>query len=83
MPKSKWHDGQRDEKKVLRKMQTSKRCYELAPVFRRDARLVPRIQLWPVRLDDRSGVLIGADGTWRSDWPARESIDSLRARSDR
>ncbi len=44
---------------------------------------VPRIRLWLLERDDRSGVLIGADGARRSDWPARESIDSPRARSDR
>ncbi len=31
----------------------------------------PRIRLWPLRRDDRSGVLIGAGGTRRSDWPVR------------
>ncbi len=28
-----------------------------------------RIRLWPPRYDDRSGILIGAGGTRRSDWP--------------
>ncbi len=32
---------------------------------------VNRIRLWPLRRDDHSGVLIGAGGTQRSDWPAR------------
>ncbi len=32
---------------------------------------VNSIRLWPLRLDDHSGALIGAGGTRRSDWPAR------------
>ncbi len=52
---------------------------------------VNRIRLWPLRRDDHSGVLIGASGQRRSDWPARllandearESIDSPRAKRDR
>ncbi len=32
---------------------------------------VYRIRLSPLRRDDHSGVLIGAGGTQRSDWPAR------------
>ncbi len=37
---------------------------------------VHRIRLWPLRRDDHSGVLIGAGGTRRSNWPARvEAID--------
>ncbi len=32
---------------------------------------VYRIRLWPLRRDDYSGVLIGAGGRRRSDWPAR------------
>ncbi len=31
---------------------------------------VNRIRLWPLRRDDQSGVLIGAGGELRSDWPA-------------
>ncbi len=34
-------------------------------------RWVLRIYLWPLRRDDRSGVLIGARGTQRSGWPVR------------
>ncbi len=45
---------------------------------------VNRIHLWPLRRDDHSGVLIGAGGTRRPDWPARvlanyESIDNKTA----
>ncbi len=32
-------------------------------------RCVSRIRIWPCRRDERSGVLIGAGGTRRSDWP--------------
>ncbi len=32
---------------------------------------VNRIRHWPLSRDDHSGVLIGADGTRRTDWPAR------------
>ncbi len=46
-----------------------------------------RILLWSLRRDEHSGVLIGAGGTRRSDWPARvltndESVDSPLAKSD-
>ncbi len=40
-------------------------------MFRRATRLCDRIHLWPLRRDDHSGVLIGAGGRRRSDWPAR------------
>ncbi len=53
---------------VLGKLQYSKRCFEMMLVFRRD---------------ERSHVLIGADGTWRSDWPERVCAVDVRARSDR
>ncbi len=33
---------------------------------------VNRIRLWPLRRDDHSGVLIGAGGRRRPDWPARD-----------
>ncbi len=39
-----------------------------------------RIGIWTPRRDERSGVLIGAVGTRRSDWPcALETINSTRA----
>ncbi len=44
---------------------------------------VNRIGLWPLRRDDHSGVLIGAGGTWRSDWPARVLATDVSARIDR
>ncbi len=31
----------------------------------------PRIRIWPPSCDERSGALIGAGGTRRSDWPKR------------
>ncbi len=50
-------------------------------------RRVNRIRLWPLRRDEHSGVLIGAGGTRRFDWPVRvltndESVDIPRAKSD-
>ncbi len=42
-----------------------------ACVCKRDAPQCPRIRLWPVRRDDSSRVVIGADGLWRSDWRRR------------
>ncbi len=44
---------------------------------------VPRIRLWPLWCDGRSGVLIGAGGTRRSDWPARVLANDVSARIDR
>ncbi len=32
---------------------------------------VNRIRLWPPRRDDHSGILVGARGMQRSDWPVR------------
>ncbi len=43
----------------------------------------PRIRLRPPRCDEVSGVLIGADGTRRSDWLERVQAVGVRARSDR
>ncbi len=63
---------------VLGKIQTSERYYELAFVFGG----VTRIRLWPFRRDDDSGVLIGAGGTRRSDWPARVLANDVSARID-
>ncbi len=42
-----------------------------------------RIRLWPLRRDDHSGVLIGAGGTRRSDWPARVLVNDVSTRIDR
>ncbi len=44
---------------------------------------VRKIRLWPLRRDDHSGVLIGAGGTRRSDWPARVLADGVSPRIDR
>ncbi len=44
---------------------------------------VHRIHLWPLRRDDHSGVLIGASGTRRSDWPARALANDANSRIDR
>ncbi len=39
--------------------------------------------LVPLRRDDHSGVLIGAGGTRRSDWPARVLATDVSTRIDR
>ncbi len=44
---------------------------------------VYRIRLWPLRRDDHSGVLIGAGGRRRSDWPARVLVNDVSMRIDR
>ncbi len=44
---------------------------------------INRIRLWPLRRDDSSRVLIGAGGTWRSEWPRRVQAFGFRVRSDR
>ncbi len=44
---------------------------------------VNRIRLWPLRRDNQSGVLIGAGGTQRSDWPERVRAVGVRTRSNR
>ncbi len=44
---------------------------------------VNRIRLWPLRRDDHSGVLIGAGGTQRTDWPARVLANDASTRIDR
>ncbi len=53
---------------ALGKIQPSERYYELAFVFRRD---------------DHSGVLIGAGGERRSDWPAHVLANDKSTRIDR
>ncbi len=42
---------------------------------------VNKIRLWPLRRDDRSGVLIGAVGTRRSDWLECLGAVGIHARS--
>ncbi len=37
----------------------------------RDDVRVNRIRHWPLGHDERSSVLTGAGGMWRSDWPER------------
>ncbi len=44
---------------------------------------VIRIGLWPLRRDDHSGVLIGAGGTRRPDWPARVLANDVSTKIDR
>ncbi len=41
---------------------------------------VNRICLWPLRRDDYSGVLIGAGGTRRSDWPVGVKANDVNTR---
>ncbi len=44
---------------------------------------VNRIRPWPLRRDDHSGILIGAGGTRRSDWPARVLANGVSTKIDR
>ncbi len=44
---------------------------------------INRIRLCPLRRDDHSGILIGAGGTRRSDWPARVLANDVSTRIDR
>ncbi len=44
---------------------------------------VNRIRLWPLRCDEHSGVLIGAGGKRRSDWPAHVLANNVSTRIDR
>ncbi len=44
---------------------------------------VYRIRLWSLRPHDHSGVLIGAGGTWLSDWSARVLAKDVNTRIDR
>ncbi len=85
-PKSKQHDGQGRNSgmiKCFRKIQSSERCCEMVFVFSVTRGCAPRICLWPPRCDKLSGVLIGADGTRRSDWLERVQAVGVLARSDR
>ncbi len=43
---------------------------------------VNRIRLWPLRRDDHSGVLIGAGGERRSDWPPHVLANDVSTRID-
>ncbi len=77
-PKSEWHDGQR-------RINEAGKCIRentaLRAKFRGGVRI--RIRLWPLRRDDHSGVLIGADGAGRSDWSARVLANDVSTRIDR
>ncbi len=44
---------------------------------------VNRILLWPLRRDAHSGVLIGAGGERRSNWPAHLLANDVGMRIDR
>ncbi len=44
---------------------------------------VYKIRIWPLGRDDHPGVLIGAGGTRRSDWPARVLANDVGTRIDR
>ncbi len=44
---------------------------------------VNEIRLWLLRRNDHSGVLIGAGGTRRCDWPARVQANDISRRIDR
>ncbi len=51
--------------------------------MRRARRYGLRTRLWSPRRDDRSGVLIGADGTRRSDWPTGVLANDVGGKIDR
>ncbi len=83
-PDPEWHDDQRrinGAGKCIWKIQQI-----LNGITRWRSRLVVsrgrvnRSRLWPLRRDDHSGVLIGAGGTRRSDWPARVKANFESAR---
>ncbi len=87
-PKTKWHEGQRQINEAEKMYQVN--FYSLlngvtswhsCSVVPRDC--VNRIRLWPLRRDDHSGVLIGAGGRRRSDWPARVLANVVSTRIDR
>ncbi len=44
---------------------------------------VNRIRFWPLGRDDHSGVLIGAGGRQRSDWPSRVLASEGSTKIDR
>ncbi len=44
---------------------------------------VKRIRIWPLGRDDHSGVLIGACGERRFDWPACVLANDVSTRIDR
>ncbi len=60
---------------VLGKLQPSERYYEVRLCSGVMRGCVNRIQLWPLRRDDYSGVMIGQHACWLMT-EARESIDS-------
>ncbi len=59
------------------------KCSLLNDIKRWRSCCVNRIRLWPLRRDDRSGVLIGEVEAMRSDWPAREPANDVSTRIDR
>ncbi len=81
-PKSEWHDSQSRVNEMgkysLLNIITTWRSWSGVPCG-----CVRRTRLWPLRRDDRSGVLIGADWTQRYDWPARVLANDVSTRIDR
>ncbi len=81
-PKSKWHDGQR-------RINEAGKCIRENTALRTKFRggvprgCVNRIRLWPLKRDGHSGVLIGAGGERRSDWPTRVLVNDVSTRIDR
>ncbi len=83
LPKSKWHDGQsqiNEAGKYFRENAAFWTWHSCSGVPRG---CVNRIRLWPLRRDDHSGVLIGAGGERRPDWPAHVLTNGVSMRIDR
>ncbi len=86
-PQSEWHDGQRQ-------MNEAGKCIRENTALRTKFRGGVRVQachaavwiefaFWPLRRDYHFGVLIGAGGRRRSDWPARVLANGVSTRIDR
>ncbi len=86
-PKSKWHDdeGQINEAgKCIRENTTFWTILgDGVRVQACHAAVWIRFRLRPLGRDDHSGVLIGAGGTWPSDWPVRVMANDVSTRVDR
>ncbi len=68
---------------VFVKMQPSNQYNEVASYSGVPRGCVNRMRLWPLRRDDHSGVLIGAGGRRRFDWPARVLANDVSTRINR
>ncbi len=80
--KARWPKTDKGDGRVyVRKAQSCVLCCVRRARLSVTCRRVIRIRIWPSKRDQRSGALIGAGGTWRSDWSERVLAFGVRWRA--